>query len=48
MSDKAVAYYVDGAWMQLTPKPGFLAWVQDDEELVIYADGDWHTVWTKP
>lgn len=48
MSDYAIAYYVDGAWTQLTPKPGFIAFVQDDEELVIYADGGWHTVWAKP
>lgn len=48
MSNLAIAYYVDGAWMQLTPREGFLAWVEDVAELVIYADGDWHLVWAKP
>jgi hypothetical protein len=41
MSNEAIAYYVDGAWSQLTPKEGWRAFVQDADELVVYDGAAW-------
>jgi hypothetical protein len=42
--DLNVAYWVDGAWMKLVPRPGWLAWVEDDAELVIWTGAAWAPV----
>jgi hypothetical protein len=40
----SVAYWVDGAWMRLVPRPGWRAWVEDEGLLLIF-DG---STWTVP
>ncbi len=42
--DASVAYWVDGAWMRLVPRPGWRAWVEDEGVLLVF-DG---SVWTAP
>ncbi len=39
-SDK-IAAFQDGAWAFYEPKEGWIAWVADDHELVIYSAGTW-------
>jgi hypothetical protein len=42
--DGRVALSQDGGWVFLTPADGWLAWVQDDCELVVYDRGEWSLV----
>lgn len=46
MSNAALAYYVDGAWMQLSPREGWLAWVADEEVFAVYTSGAWEELTT--
>lgn len=39
--DGDVAVYVDGAWMRLTPLPGWRAWVEDEGRLLVYSGSAW-------
>jgi uncharacterized protein DUF2793 len=39
--DLNVAYWVDGAWMRLVPRPGWQAWVEDEATLVIWSGTAW-------
>lgn len=41
MTDFAVAYYVDGAWSQLTPREGWRAFIQDTDQLYVYDGAAW-------
>ncbi len=43
-TNNAIGYYRDGAWEQITPREGWLAWVRDDEELVVYNGTGWDQV----
>lgn len=47
--DGKIAAWQDGAWAFLTPRPGWLAWVEDEERLIAFESADWsdaavHTV----
>jgi hypothetical protein len=47
--DGKVAAWQDGAWAYLTPRPGWMLWVEDEERLVAFDGTDWtdaavHTV----
>ncbi len=42
--DLNVAYFVDGAWMRLVPRPGWRAWAEDEDLLLVF-DG---AAWTAP
>lgn len=42
MTTGALAYYVDGAWMQLTPREGFIAFAKDSNKLLIYDGAAWN------
>lgn len=33
--DGSVAYWVDGAWMRLVPRPGWQVWVEDEDLLLV-------------
>ncbi|MGM0583797.1 MAG: DUF2793 domain-containing protein [Pseudomonadota bacterium] len=37
----SVAYYVDGAWMRLVPRPGWLAWVEAEATLLVWTGATW-------
>jgi hypothetical protein len=39
--DLNVAYFVDGAWMRLVPRKGWLAWVADEEVLLVFDGAAW-------
>ncbi len=37
----SLGYYRDGAWEQLNPREGWLAWVRDDDKFVYFDGTDW-------
>jgi hypothetical protein len=39
--DLNVAYYVDGAWMRLVPRPGWQAWVVDEASFLAWTGSAW-------
>jgi hypothetical protein len=39
--DLNVAYWVDGVWMRLVPRPGWLAWIADEALLLVYDGAGW-------
>jgi len=39
--DLNVAYRVDGAWMRLVPRPGWIAWVEDEGVLLVFDGSAW-------
>ena len=41
MADAALAYYRDGAWEEIAPREGWLAYVKDSDQLVRYAGANW-------
>jgi flagellin-like hook-associated protein FlgL len=40
--DLNVAYRVDGAWMRLVPRPGWLAWVVDEASFLAWDGSAWN------
>ena len=39
--DGDIAYRADGAWFRLIARPGYLAWVQDEDALYVLASSGW-------
>lgn len=39
--DGSVACFVDGAWARLVPQAGWLAWVRDEEGLLVWTGSAW-------
>jgi len=39
--DLNIAWYVDGVWTKLVPRAGWLAWVEDEEALLVHDGSDW-------
>jgi hypothetical protein len=39
--DLNVAYWVDGAWMRLVPRSGWVAWVADENLLIVFDGSEW-------
>lgn len=39
--DGAIAYRVDGAWLKILPAPGWLAWVADEAQAIIWTGSAW-------
>jgi hypothetical protein len=39
--DNSIAYYADGAWMQLAPNPGWQAYDQNADELLLWKGSAW-------
>lgn len=44
MANFALAYYVDGAWVQISPKAGWRAYVIAESRLVVYSGSIWSEV----
>lgn len=42
-SDWSVGYYRDGAWEQISPREGWLAWVRDTGAMLVYDGSAWST-----
>jgi len=41
MADHALAYWRDGAWEEITPREGWLAFVRDADALMAFTDAAW-------
>lgn len=39
--DQSIAYWIDGAWMRILPSPGWLAWVVDEAQAMIWTGAAW-------
>ena len=39
--DLNIAWYVDGVWTKLVPRAGWLAWVEDEEVLLVHDGSGW-------
>jgi hypothetical protein len=39
--DLNVAFWVDGVWMRLLPRPGWLVWVAVEDSLLVYSGAGW-------
>lgn len=44
--DLNVAWYVDGVWTKIAPREGWRAWVDDENELLVWDGAAWAGVWT--
>lgn len=42
--DLNVAFWVDGVWMRLVPRPGWLAWIADEAVFVVWSGSAWDPV----
>ena len=42
--DLNVAFWVDGVWMRLVPRPGWLAWIADEATFVVWNGTTWDPV----
>lgn len=42
--DHAIAYYVDGGWMKLEPRPGWRSWVESSNEMVAWNGATWISI----
>jgi len=42
--DLNVAFWVDGVWMRLVPRPGWLAWIADEAAFVVWNGSAWDPV----
>jgi hypothetical protein len=42
--DLNVAFWVDGVWMRLVPRPGWLAWIAAEATLVVWNGSAWDAV----
>lgn len=39
--DGSIAYWIDGAWMRILPAPGWLAWVVDEAQAIVWTGTAW-------
>ena len=42
--DLNVAFWVDGVWMRLVPRPGWLAWIASEQAFVVWNGSAWDLV----
>ncbi|WP_136646563.1 DUF2793 domain-containing protein [Tabrizicola sp. YIM 78059] len=42
--DLNVAFHVDGAWIRLVPRPGWLVWVADEGAFFVWSGSSWASV----
>ncbi|MGY6634212.1 MAG: DUF2793 domain-containing protein [Alkalilacustris sp.] len=42
--DLNVAFHVDGAWIRLVPRPGWLVWVADEGAFLVWSGSSWASV----
>ncbi|MFT3972182.1 MAG: DUF2793 domain-containing protein [Amaricoccus sp.] len=42
--DLNIAYRIDGAWMKLAPQEGWVAWVADEDKLLVWSGSAWAEV----
>jgi len=42
--DLNVAFWVDGVWMRLVPRPGWLAWIAAEQAFVVWTGSAWQPV----
>ena len=39
--DDSIAYWIDGAWMKILTAPGWLAWVEDEAQMLVWTGSSW-------
>lgn len=39
--DGSIAYWIDGTWMRILPAPGWLAWVVDEAQAIVWTGSAW-------
>ena len=42
--DLNVAFHVDGAWIRLVPRPGWLVWIADEGAFLVWSGSSWASV----
>ena len=42
--DLNIAFWVDGVWMRLVPRPGWLAWIADEAVFAVWNGSNWDPV----
>ena len=42
--DLNVAFWVDGAWIRLVPRPGWLVWIADEGAFLVWSGSSWASV----
>ncbi|WP_103256905.1 DUF2793 domain-containing protein [Tabrizicola aquatica] len=42
--DLNIAFWVDGVWMRLVPRPGWLAWIAEEQAFVVWTGSAWDPV----
>lgn len=42
--DDAIAYWTDDAWLKILPVPGWLAWIEDEAQLIVWTGCSWLAV----
>jgi hypothetical protein len=40
--DQNVAFWVDGVWMRLVPRPGWLGWIADEAVFIVWNGSAWN------
>jgi hypothetical protein len=42
--DQTLAYFVDGGWIRLAPRPGWRAWVEDERAMIVWTGTAWQSL----
>ncbi|WP_347268123.1 DUF2793 domain-containing protein [Paracoccus sp. (in: a-proteobacteria)] len=37
----SIAYWIDGAWMRILPAPGWMAWIEDEAQMLVRTGSSW-------
>ena len=40
----SIAYWIDGAWMRILPAPGWMAWIEDEAQAIVWTGSAWNPV----
>lgn len=41
--EDSIAAFIDGGWLRFQPKPGWRAWIADEEQLVAWTGAEWRS-----
>lgn len=40
----SIAYWIDGAWMRIMPSAGWMAWIEDEAQAIVWTGNNWLSV----